>query len=73
MRGKDERLGGREMFCDLNYRQDEGALEGTEKGGETTFQRIGQRQGCEEKRAICLYTVETTRRRSLYLNMQTVR
>ena len=26
------------MFCDLNYRQDEGALEGPEKEGETIFQ-----------------------------------
>ena len=45
------------MFCDLNYWQDEGALEGTEKDGETIFQRIRQRQGCEEKQAMCLYTV----------------
>ena len=43
------RLGGREMFCNLNYRQVEGALEGLDKDRETTFQRIRQRQGCEEK------------------------
>ena len=45
------------MFCDLNYRLDEGALEGLEKDGETIFQRIRQRQGCEEKQALCLCTV----------------
>ena len=52
------------MFCDLNYRQDDGALEGQgpEKDGETIFQRIRQGQGCEEKQAIRLYTVG--RRRS---------
>ena len=33
-RGKGERLGGREIFCDLNYWRDEGALEGLEKDGE---------------------------------------
>ena len=51
------------MFCDLNYRQDEGALEGPKKDGETIFQRIRQKQGCEEKQAICLYTVGRRRRR----------
>ena len=45
------------MFCDLSYRQDEGALEGLEKDRETIFQRICQRQECEEKQEICLYTV----------------
>ena len=45
------------MFCDLSYRQDKGALEGLEKDRETIFQRIRQRQGCEEKQALCLYTV----------------
>ena len=44
------------MFCDFSYRQDEGALEGLEKSRETIFQRIRQRQGCEEKQALCLYT-----------------
>ena len=37
------------MFCDLSYRQGERALEGLGKDGETTFQRIRQGQGCEEK------------------------
>ena len=36
---------------------------GIEKDGETTFQRIRQRQGCEEKQAICLYIVGRRRRR----------
>ena len=45
------------MFCDLSYPQDKGALEGPEKNGETIFQRIRQRQGCEEKQAICLYII----------------
>ena len=45
------------MFCDLSYRQDKGALEGLEKDRETIFQKIRQRQGCEEKQALCLYTV----------------
>ena len=45
------------MFCDLSYLQDKGALEGPEKGREMIFQRIRQRQGCEEKQALCLYTV----------------
>ena len=53
------------MFCDFNYWQDEGALEGTKKDGETIFQRIRQRQGCEEKQPICLYTVG--RRRSYFI------
>ena len=44
------------MFCDLSYRQDKGALEGLEKDRETIFQRIRQRQGREEKQALCLYT-----------------
>ena len=38
------------MLCVLNRRQDEGAVEDLEKDGETTFQRIRQRQGCEENR-----------------------
>ena len=38
------------------------ALEGLERDRETIFQRIRQRQGCEEKQALCLYTVG--RRRS---------
>ena len=50
------------MFCDLNYRQDEGALKGLEKDIDITFQRIIQRQGCEEKQAICLYAVGRRRR-----------
>ena len=54
------------MFCDLNYRQDEGSLEGSEKDGETIFQRIRQRLGCEEKQAICLYTAGRRRRRSIF-------
>ena len=66
MRGKGYRLGGREMFCDLNYRQEEGALEGLETDGETTFQRIRQKQGCEEKQAICLYKVERRRSHNLF-------
>ena len=32
------------------------------KDGETTFQRTRQRQGCEEKQAISLYTVGRRRR-----------
>ena len=40
------------MFCDLNYRQDEGALEGLEEDGETTFKMIRQKRGCEEKQTI---------------------
>ena len=53
------------MFCDLNYRQDEGALEGPEKDWEIIFQRIRQRHGYEEKQAICLYTVGRRRRRNI--------
>ena len=45
------------MFCDLSYLQDKGELEGLEKDRETIFQRIRQRQGCEEKQALCLYIV----------------
>ena len=45
------------MFCDLSYLHDKGALESLEKYKETIFQRIRQRQGCEEKQALCLYTV----------------
>ena len=51
------------MFCDLSYRQDEGTLEGLEKDRATIFQRIRQRQECEKKQAICLYTVGRKRRR----------
>ena len=51
------------MFCDLSYLQDKGALEGLEKDRDTILQRIRQRQGCEEKQALCLYTVG---RRSIY-------
>ena len=51
------------MFCDLSYRQDKGALEGLEKDGKTIFQSIRQRQGCEGKQALCLYTVGRRRRR----------
>ena len=51
------------MFCDLSYRQEKGALEGLEKDRETIFQRIRQRQGCEEKQALCLYTVGRRKRR----------
>ena len=43
--------------------QDEEALKGLEKYGETIIQRIRQRQGCEEKQAICLYAVGRRRRR----------
>ena len=67
MRGKGYRLGGREMFFHLNYWQDEGALEGPQKDGETIFQRIRQRQGCEEKQALYLYTIG--RRRRSYVSL----
>ena len=50
------------MFCDLSYRQDKGALEGLEKYKETIFQRIRERQGCEEEQVLCLYTVGRKRR-----------
>ena len=36
------------------------------KDGETTFQRTRQRQGCEEKQALRLYTVGRRRRRRYY-------
>ena len=45
-----------------------GALEGLEKDGETTFQRTRQRQRCEEKEAISLYTVG--RRRLQYYHWE---
>ena len=51
------------MFSDLSYRQDKGALEDPEKDRETIFQRIRQKQGCEEKQALCLYTAGRRRRR----------
>ena len=44
------------MLCDLNYRQGEGALEGLEKDGEPTFQRTGQRQGCEKTGNMSIYS-----------------
>ena len=50
------------MFCDLSYLQDKGALEDLEKDRGTIFQRIRQRQGCEEKQALCLYTAGRRRR-----------
>ena len=51
------------MVCDLNYRLGEWALECLENDGETTLQRIRDRQGCEGKQAICLYAVRRRRRR----------
>ena len=51
------------MFCNFSYRQDKGALEGLKKDRKTIFQRIRQRQGCEDKQALCLYTAGRRRRR----------
>ena len=36
-----------------------------EKDRQTIFQRIRQRQGCEDKQALCLYTVGRRRRRKV--------
>ena len=44
------------MFWDLNYRQDEGALEDLEKDGDKTFQKIRQRQGCEKTGNMPIYS-----------------
>ena len=38
------------MFCDLNYRQDEGALEGPEKDWETSFQGLDRGKDVKKNR-----------------------
>ena len=55
------------MFCDLNFRQDEGVLQGLEKDGYAIFQGIRQRQGCEQKQAI--YTVARRRKSRIFFTV----